>query len=460
MKKRFLLFLFFIAIYFGASAQSHIHVYFNHAVDISLSSGTNAVYCSGTLDDSMVAYINKATYSIDVAVYDYSPSGSMANIAAAVNNAYARGVKVRWIYDGSSSNSGLAALNSAIRTLGSPTTSAYTIMHNKFMVIDAKIPARATVWTGSLNWNNGQVNSDWNNVVVIQDGPLALNYVKEFNEMWGDTGLVPNNTLSKFGPYKTDNTTHSFTIDGHLVECYFSPSDRTNTFIKASLATANHDLLFGMYTFTDTSDANTIIDRINAGVKTYGIIDNFSSSYQPYTLLNPIMGAHLSVYSGSGVYHNKMAIVDAARPSSDPQVITGSHNWSASANTKNDENTLIIHDPSIANQYLQSFSQNFKALGGNFDLLAGVESPVVTANEWQHYPNPVENELHMHIDEISGSDNFIRVYDLSGRLIFENQNAFNADGDASIALDMLTAGSYFIYVHTSSADYSSLFIKR
>jgi len=460
MKKRLILFLAAIAISSSILAQGHIHAYFNHPVDVSWSTGTNAVYCSNSLDDSIVAYVNRATYSLDVAVYDYSPSGSMANIAAAVNNAYARGVKVRWIYDGSSSNSGLSSLNSAIRTLGSPTTSAYTIMHNKFMVIDAKIPSKATVWTGSMNWNNGQVNSDWNNVIVIQDGPLALNYVKEFNEMWGDTGTTPNASLSKFGQYKTDNTTHAFTIDGHTVESYFSPSDRTNTFIKASMATANHDLLFGVYTFTDTSDANVIISRKNAGVMTYGIIDNFSSSYQPYTLMNPVLGTHLKVYSGSGVYHNKMAIIDAASPSSDPQVVTGSHNWSVSANTKNDENTLIIHDPSIANQFLQSFSQNFKDLGGTFDLTVGIESPVVTANEWHFYPNPAVNELHLHLEAYVSGDNFIRIYDMSGKLIQESQNSFDASGDATLSLENLNAGAYFIYVHSSAGDYSSPMIKQ
>ena len=47
-------------------------------------------------------------------------------------------------------------------------------------------------------------------------------------------------------------------------------------------------------------------------------------------------------------------IVDQDAPSSDPLVFTGSHNWSAAADNDNDENTLVIHDATIANIYYQN----------------------------------------------------------------------------------------------------------
>ena len=46
--------------------------------------------------------------------------------------------------------------------------------------------------------------------------------------------------------------------------------------------------------------------------------------------------------------HHKYAIVDHASPANDPVVITGSHNWSSSAENVNDENTVIVHDPRVA----------------------------------------------------------------------------------------------------------------
>ncbi len=58
--------------------------------------------------------------------------------------------------------------------------------------------------------------------------------------------------------------------------------------------------------------------------------------------------------------HHKYLIVDNSDRSSDPLVLTGCHNWSSSAELRNDENTLIVHDATIANIYYQEFSERFK----------------------------------------------------------------------------------------------------
>jgi phosphatidylserine/phosphatidylglycerophosphate/cardiolipin synthase-like enzyme len=47
--------------------------------------------------------------------------------------------------------------------------------------------------------------------------------------------------------------------------------------------------------------------------------------------------------------HHKVIIID------DEILITGSYNFSNSAENKNDENTLIIHDKTIAGLYLEEF---------------------------------------------------------------------------------------------------------
>lgn len=70
-------------------------------------------------------------------------------------------------------------------------------------------PADAIVWTGSTNWDEEQINSDVNNVIIFQDQTLAQAYTTEFNQMWGGTGLSPNLTNSKFGPLqKRYNASH------------------------------------------------------------------------------------------------------------------------------------------------------------------------------------------------------------------------------------------------------------
>ena len=317
-----------------------IKVYFNNPVNTSISTGTNAIYLNQSVDDTLIAYINRAKYSLDVAMYNYSQTTSFSDIAAAVNNAYSRGVTVRWIYDGSSSNGGLNNVNPAINRLASPTSDSYGIMHNKFIIMDANSTDEndPIVWSGSCNLTRYQLSSDVNNIIIIQDKNLAQAYTTEFNEMWGDSSATPNANESKFGPYKTDNTPHTFTIDGKTVELYFSPSDGTNTKILKTISSANTDMYFGVYTFTAYTDADSIKSKINHGVYTAGIIDEYSESYDPYTILNPVMGSQLKVFTqGSTLYHNKFLIVDPSNPGSDPTVLTGSHNWTISADIKNDE---------------------------------------------------------------------------------------------------------------------------
>ena len=357
----------------SSGSTGKIAVYFNNPVNTSVSTGVNAVYLNNAFADTIVAYINRAKYSIDIAQYDYNQSSSYANIATAVNNAYASGKKVRWIYDGSQPNTGLTLLNSGIHKLASPTGGAYNIMHNKFVIIDANSsnPDDAILCTGSEDWGVTQLNSDNNNLLFIQDSSLAHAYLNEFNMMWGDTGVAPNNTLSKFGPYKTDLGAHIFNIGGKLVELYFSPSDGTNTHILSSINSANTDLYFGVYDLTISSDASAIVARQTAGVYTAGIVDQYSNTGSAYPILTSGLGANMKTFASSSlVYHHKMVIVDPSNTCSDPLVLTGSHNWTSAANTQNDENTLIIHNDTIANIYYQAFYAEYAALGGTLTPIA------------------------------------------------------------------------------------------
>ena len=355
------------------SQNQKIKCYFNYPVNTVISTGVNAVYLNGAFDDTVAAYINRAKYTVDIAMYNYtSTAGSIvAKIATAANNAVIRGVIVRWIYNGSSTNSGLSLLSPAIYTIASPTSSGYGIMHNKFMVIDANSLnlMDPMVMTGSFNFSATQTTGDHNNIIFIQDKPVALAYDDEFNKMWGGTGPSPNLAFAAFGINKTPSAQNVFNVNGTMVEVYFSPKDPTGQGLKDAINTANNDLFFGVYTFTDNSIANLIKDKYNSGIAVRGIMDQYSKNYTtstntPYYILSPVLQNNFILYTTSLLYHNKVMLVDALNPSSDPQVFTGSFNWSLSAQNSNDENAVIIHDASIANQYYQSLCQNFTDMGG------------------------------------------------------------------------------------------------
>jgi phosphatidylserine/phosphatidylglycerophosphate/cardiolipin synthase-like enzyme len=339
---------------------------------------------------------------------------------------------------------GLPALNSGIPKLASPTSASYGIMHNKFMVIDANSSNtdESYVWTGSSNWSEDQIFNAVNNFIIIQDQPLAKAYLTEFNEMWGDTGMISNASNSKFGPDKSNNTPHNFTVGGVNIELYFSPSDQTNNQILASINSADKELFFGVYTFTDSLDATAINAKYNQGLNVYGIIDSFSVPFRAYNILSPVLQTNLEVYDiGTSIYHSKMLLVDPNVVSSDPLVLTGSHNWSKSADTKNDENTLIIHDATVANIYYQSFSQNFKDLGGV--LPTAIQD--LSESTFTLYPNPNNGNFTVTFSEKNSHSGKCELYDLSRRMVWHQEITSSTDKLQFQIDETVSSGTYFIH---------------
>ncbi len=366
--ERIAIFVIAICLYQKTAAQNpHIRCYFNHPVNTVISTGLNAAYLDASFPDTIAAYIDRAKFTIDIALYNYTGNSSsrVARIATAVNAATARGVLVRWIYDASTSNTAMSLLNSSVHTFPSLDRSGY-IMHNKFMVIDVNAPDSndAVMMTGSYNWSDQMTTGDYNNIVFIRSKQVALAFYNEFNKMWGDAGIVPNASNSKFSTRKTPSTQTHFNVNGTPVEVYFSPKDSAGVRLEDCIRTANYDLFFSIYAFTDYSTADLIKTKYNNGINTRGIIDEFSDTYSPYDVLQPVLGNNMLVLYSSNIYHNKIMLVDALNPSSDPQVFTGSFNWSSAAQFSNDENAIIIHDAAIANQYYQSLCKNFTDFGG------------------------------------------------------------------------------------------------
>jgi len=348
-----------------SNSGGEMKAFFNASVDHSVSTGTDAVYLDHLIDDTLINYINQAKESIDFSCYNFNNNG-ISNIADALNAAHDRGVEVRVVYDVNQANFGTDELNSAIGKMASPVSEypIYGIMHNKFIVFDAlsddhNLPL---VWTGATNFTDGQINTDPNNVVLIQDKSLAIAYRMEFNEMFGSEAALPDAGESRFGPDKEDNTPHEFIIGGHRVESYFSPSDNTHTKILAALQTADTDLSIATMLITKTDLAYAIRDRFEAGVVTKVLVkDESSSSEYVIPILKNSLQDKFRVSGESGIMHHKYAIVDQSDAGADPLVVTGSHNWSNSAQFRNDENTLIIHNQDLANQYYQEFVNRFKA---------------------------------------------------------------------------------------------------
>jgi phosphatidylserine/phosphatidylglycerophosphate/cardiolipin synthase-like enzyme len=111
-------------------------------------------------------------------------------------------------------------------------------------------------------------------------------------------------------------------------------------------------------------------------------------------------------------------------------VITGSHNWTTSATTINDENTLIIHDVDIANIYRQEFEARWSEVfvsgihGGNPDKTIFI------------FPNPVEDRLWIETEQ-----NILetRIQSING-----TPARSELAGKSILNLDQLTPGMYLL----------------
>lgn len=428
-------------------SSGQIKAYFNRRADLNYSAGTNAVHLNQLIADTLAAYIDRTQYSLDISIYNWDNSFYGTKIITAVNNAYARGVKIRVINDGSTLNSAINFINNQIPVLASPQGSDYTIMHNKFVIMDANVsnPNTPIVWTGSTNFTSGQLVDDPNNVIIFQDQSLARGYKMEFDEMWGDSSqtAVPNMTLSKFGQFKTDNTPHEYVIGGKRVESYFSPSDQVNTQILNTIATADNDLYFGVMVMTRSDLAYAITDQIQQHALTAkGILDDATTSATPYGILSPQMGQNLAVNGHNWIFHHKYIIIDESNTASDPMTLTGSHNWSNGADQKNDENTVIVHDASITNQYYQEFMARWcERNGGN--CLLGLEE----TDENQAilvYPNPNKGTFSIQVSG-DGSLAEISLTDIAGKQVYtEQMETKTGHNTINVAIQSLKKGLYLL----------------
>jgi phosphatidylserine/phosphatidylglycerophosphate/cardiolipin synthase-like enzyme len=403
-----------------------------------------AEYLPEELDDELIKYIDQAEESIDLALYNLNNSG-ISDITAALNNAHQRSVVVRAVYDGDVNASGMQSLNSEIGKLASPHSSYpyYGIMHNKFVVIDAESsdPDKAVVWTGSTNFSYNQINTDANNVIVIQDQSLAMAYRLEFEEMFGSPGPQPDPDLARFGPDKSDNTPHEFIIGGSRVECYFSPTDGTHQQILNNIESAGNSIHVATMLITKQDIGNALVSLSDQGREVQVLINDYDQYGEPIVnTLKASLGEDVRLHGEAGILHHKYMIVDHDNAGSDPLVLTGSHNWSESARIRNDENTLVIHDQGIANAYYQEFVPRF---GTGELLVSDGRSPkeLVPDKVIELFPNPASDWIRIRPTEGIEIDHIL-LMDLAGR-VMQHYKMTNASG---IDISQIREGLYLLHI--------------
>lgn len=441
------------------TSSGTMNVYFNHSVDNSVSIGENAQVVD--ISQKLLNRIDAAQSSIDLALY--SLSGTVgANIANKLIAAKKRGVKIRVIgeYDNHSTAPWTTLSSNAITVIFDTydaTNAGAGLMHNKFVVCDNRNSSDTDdwVWTGSWNATDPGNSNDAQNVVEIQDKSLANAYTMEFEEMWGSNTDTPSASKSRFGARKTDNTPHQFNIGGVPVELYFDPSDHTTNQMLNKLNASVSSINIGMLTFTRSDLAQAIVKKKNAGEKVRVILDNKTDTGNQFSYLQTNgVDIRLKGSTIAGLFHHKYAIIDADKYAADQVVITGSHNWSSSAENSNNENTLIIHSNRIANLYLQEFKARYIEAGGT-DVISDVDENsngnIPTTYELnQNYPNPFNPTTTISYSIPREGNVTLKIYNMLGQEVKSLVNEIKNVGNYRVSFDAssLSSGVYFYRIQS------------
>jgi phosphatidylserine/phosphatidylglycerophosphate/cardiolipin synthase-like enzyme len=117
---------------------------------------------------------------------------------------------------------------------------------------------------------------------------------------------------------------------------------------------AQESIFFMAFSFTADDIGAAIVDAAsNRGLAVSGVMEEEQVNTNQGTEYDAFVQAGLDIRldGNEGQMHHKVIIIDRSI------VITGSYNFSASAETRNDENLVIIHDPVISGYYLDEFQR-------------------------------------------------------------------------------------------------------
>lgn len=133
-------------------------------------------------------------------------------------------------------------------------------------------------------------------------------------------------------------------------EVYFSLYDNPQKEIIKNINQAEAFINIAMYIFTDREIALPLVKARERGVKVRLYLDKEQIDYK-YSQSRFLVqkGIKTRISSNNYIMHNKFAIID------NRLLLTGSYNWTFSANNRNDENLMVIDDPEIIGIFQNQF---------------------------------------------------------------------------------------------------------
>ncbi len=289
---------------------------------------------------SAIADIDAARSSVDVAVFDLD----LPELVDALLKAKERGAGVRVVLDSENLDTPEVAEQvgrleeDGIKVVGDQREA---FMHNKYIVVDGAI-----TWMGSWNMTENDTFRNNNNMIRFVNQQISAFYTTEFDQMFD----------GRFGPRKQSSAPYPpLTIGSSRVEVHFSPKDGVAQYVLRRLEEARSSIRFMTFSYTSDPIAEAMLAKQQAGLLVQGVFETQNASGTG-SEFGKLKRGGIDVLEDGNCYilHHKVIIID------DRIVITGSYNFTASAEESNDENLVVIDDSAVAQQYIAEFQRLYQ----------------------------------------------------------------------------------------------------
>jgi len=247
------------------------------------------------------------------------------------------------------------------------------LMHHKFVVIDDSVTvlSSANFTPSCIHGDVGVASSRGNDnaVMVVKSKPLNKLFAEEFDLLW----------TARFGIQKPFRGARTVTVAGKKITVQFSPSTRkvdfemtTNGLIAKQIRNSKVSVQAGLFAFSDQKIADAMYEVSNKA--NISVLVESKFAFRPFSEVLDLLGVVIpnsnctvpadnnpwspatqtagTIRNRSGdVLHHKFGVVDRKK------TIFGSHNWSASANSMNDEFLVVVDDAQTASEFSSEFNR-------------------------------------------------------------------------------------------------------
>lgn len=300
------------------------------AVPANAATYTAFAFSQTTSEPTIYDFINSATSSLDMTMYELEDTTAVNDLIALEN----KGVTVRVVLDrahqSANSSAYTALTNAGVGVVWSPSSFVYT--HQKTITVDA---TKSLILTGNLTSQYYTTGRDYG--VFTDDTRDVAAIEKVFNADYAGTSITP-------------------TDGDHLL---WSPTDsrsRLLTVINAATTTLDVEEL----EFSDSTVVNAIVARAKAGVTVRVVLETPSSYSSEVSAIKAAGGTVVGYSDPNSFYiHAKAMVADYGL--STQEVEAGSMNISSNSLSNNRELGIILTGTGVAQSVATTIETTFKS---------------------------------------------------------------------------------------------------